>query len=150
MKAVNENGEIVMVPISEEKLLDDIRKLGRLHCTYEEIGAWLASEYDVGTINLDKGDIEYFFRRNEKARAAYEAGKAEGKISLRRVQMHKALKEGDVTAMIWLGKQILGQTDKTRNELVGEDGGPIRVALESAAEKLERFFAEACDGGSND
>ena len=37
-------------------------------------------------------------------------GKARGRVKLRRAQYEKAL-EGNPTMLIWLGKQMLGQTD---------------------------------------
>ena len=37
-----------------------------------------------------------------------------GKMSLRREQMKLAM-EGNATMLIWLGKQMLGQTDKAEN-----------------------------------
>jgi hypothetical protein len=41
----------------------------------------------------------------------------EGLISLRRAQWQQALKKGNTTMLIWLGKQHLGQSDKTQMEL---------------------------------
>ena len=37
---------------------------------------------------------------------------AEGRASLRRAQYHKAVEENNTTMQIWLGKQLLGQTDQ--------------------------------------
>lgn len=44
-----------------------------------------------------------------------EAGKARAKVKLRRAQMEKAL-EGNPTMLIWLGKQLLGQSDNPGDE----------------------------------
>lgn len=44
-----------------------------------------------------------------------EAGKARAKVKLRRAQMDKAL-EGNPTMLIWLGKQLLGQSDNPGDE----------------------------------
>ena len=44
-------------------------------------------------------------------------GRSKGKIRLRQLQ-HKAAEAGNVTMLIWLGKQRLGQTDKTELELI--------------------------------
>jgi hypothetical protein len=46
---------------------------------------------------------------------ALERGRAKGNISLRRMQW-KAAEEGNITAMIWLGKQLLGQRSFEREE----------------------------------
>jgi hypothetical protein len=40
-----------------------------------------------------------------------ELGKVEGKIKLRRAQWRNAIDNENVTMQIWLGKNILGQTD---------------------------------------
>ena len=44
-------------------------------------------------------------------------GRASGKIKLRKLQWNSA-KNGSTPMLIWLGKQILGQTDKSEVELV--------------------------------
>ena len=44
-----------------------------------------------------------------------EAGKARAKVKLRRAQMDKAL-EGNPTLLIWMGKQLLGQSDNPGDE----------------------------------
>lgn len=52
----------------------------------------------------------------------YELGLQKCKASLRRKQFEMAL-AGNVTMLIWLGKNMLGQADKT--ELTGKDGSPL-------------------------
>jgi hypothetical protein len=47
-----------------------------------------------------------------------ERGKAKGRISIRRMQM-KLLEEGNATMGVWLGKNVLGQTDSYYHELGG-------------------------------
>lgn len=44
-----------------------------------------------------------------------EGGKARAKVKLRRAQMEKAL-DGNPTMLIWLGKQMLGQSDNPGDE----------------------------------
>ena len=48
-------------------------------------------------------------------------------MSLRRKQFETAL-AGNVTMMVWLGKQYLGQKDKT--EITGENGGSLFGKIE--------------------
>ena len=50
--------------------------------------------------------------------------KGKGLISLRRKQFALAL-GGNVTMLIWLGKQLLNQADKA--ELTGANGGPVKT-----------------------
>ena len=57
-------------------------------------------------------------RRVRKFADVMDRGKAKGRISLRRQQM-KLLEAGSSSMGIWLGKQILGQTDEIRHEISG-------------------------------
>jgi hypothetical protein len=52
----------------------------------------------------------------------YNAGLQKCKASLRRKQFELA-QAGNVTMLIWLGKNLLGQKD--RHELTGKDGAPL-------------------------
>lgn len=66
-------------------------------------------------------------------------GKENGKTRLRKKQIEVAL-GGNVVMLIWLGKNMLGQSDAMRTELSGPNGGPIQTegspaALTPAAEK---------------
>lgn len=49
-----------------------------------------------------------------------------GKTSLRR-RMWKTAEGGNVTMQIWLAKNWLGMTDRSRTELTGANGGPVAV-----------------------
>lgn len=82
--------------------LEELRKLCELHCTDEEIASWLGVSVD--TIADRK-------RRDDEFLGVYKKGFADGRMSLRRLQWESA-KKGNITMQIWLGKQILGQSDK--------------------------------------
>lgn len=41
-----------------------------------------------------------------------DASRGKGKMALRRAQFQAAIEKGNVQMQIWLGKQLLGQTDK--------------------------------------
>jgi hypothetical protein len=103
-------------PVGRPRLefdLDLVERLGKLHCTDEELAA--ALETTRQTIADRKlNDPEFLYR--------LEKGRGDGKMSLRRQQV-AAAESGNVTMMIWLGKQMLGQADK--HEHTGKDGGPI-------------------------
>jgi DNA-binding CsgD family transcriptional regulator len=79
-----------------------IKRLSEVFCSQEEIA------YVMG--------ISRSVLRNHKD--LLEEGKARGRVKLRRAQMEKAL-EGNPTMLIWLGKQMLGQTDNPGDS--GED-----------------------------
>ena len=55
-------------------------------------------------------------------RDVYNLGLQKCKASLRRKQFEMAL-AGNVTMLVWLGKNLLGQSDKY--ELTGKDGAPL-------------------------
>ena len=60
--------------------------------------------------------------------AAYSAErKAKGCLLLRHVRFKKAIKEGDNTMLIWLSKQMLGETDKQHNVIETPD---IKIEVE--------------------
>jgi hypothetical protein len=62
-------------------------------------------------------------------------GKENLKMSLRRWQLESA-KKGNVTMLIWLGKQYLEQKDKIENSITGENGAPIKIEHTAQYDKL--------------
>ena len=67
----------------------------------------------------------------------YKSMSGSGKISLRRKQMDVAL-SGNVSMLIWLGKQYLGQTDKSVNEThITSDLADKVAKARSRAKKLK-------------
>jgi len=65
----------------------------------------------------------------------YKELSADGKMSLRREQFKRAMGGSD-TMLIWMGKNYLDQSDKSRNEITGRNGGAIEI--ESPRERIER------------
>jgi hypothetical protein len=108
---------------------EKVRALASIHCTLEEIGAVLGCSVD--TLERRFADI-------------IEKGKLEGKSSLRRKQWEAAsgrdakyddkgnvvmpAKEPNITMLIWLGKQMLGQKDQLQLEAAGKDGSALAAA----------------------
>ena len=82
--------------------IDKVEALARIGCTHDEIGAVLGVSHDT---------IQDRIKRDVEFSVAYKRGKDTGKMTLRRMQW-SAAKAGNITMMIWLGKQILSQTDK--------------------------------------
>lgn len=89
---------------------DQIRKLAAIGCTVEEIETVLA---------VSKRTLE------RRYAAAIAAGRNIGRRSLRRLQWAQA-KEGNTAMLIWLGKQLLGQTNRILAEHSGPEGQPIQ------------------------
>lgn len=84
-----------------EEQIAQIKKLAEIHCTIKEIGYVMDIKYDM----LRKYAMDWI-----------EEGKSVGKIRLRRAQWQNALDEKNVTMQIWLGKNILGQSDGKSDE----------------------------------
>lgn len=84
---------------------DELGKLAQMQCTQSEVAGWFEVSEDT---------IERRIREETGLTfAEYLREKGEGgKSALRRVQMQTALK-GNPTMLIWLGKQYLGQTEKS-------------------------------------
>jgi hypothetical protein len=88
--------------------LQQLAALCQIQCTDEEIAAVL----DVTTELLRRR------KKNKEFLAVMEQGKARGKASLRRKQFEAAM-AGDRVMLIWLGKQLLGQTEKLETQPLG-------------------------------
>jgi hypothetical protein len=93
--------------------------LASLGCINEEIAELLRCSADTLTRNYQEN---------------LDEGRAKMKMSLRRKQVQQAL-AGNTTMLIWLGKQYLGQRDKT--EVSGDEAAPlgIRYYLPDGTEK---------------
>lgn len=74
---------------------DEVYRLAKLWCSYEEIAEWF--ELPVETLKYNFRDLIL-------------KGRTETKQALRRAQLKSAL-EGNTTMLIWLGKNILGQSE---------------------------------------
>ncbi len=83
---------------------DLVEKLAAIHCTTPEIAAIVDCSVDT---------LERRFA------AILAKGKSKGKTKLRRLQWESAEK-GNVVMQIWLGKQILGQSDQIEQVLTGD------------------------------
>lgn len=107
--------------IEDDNTLKRIKALANIQCSQAEAaGAMLVTE---STFHL-------FLKRNIKAQEAWQLGRDEGKASLRRIQWKQAARS--TTMAIWLGKQWLGQKDKT---LIGGDPGAPPVGIEHSMEQ---------------
>lgn len=87
-----------------------VENLSRILCTEEEIAQILETSLDT---LLNKNNKELF-------RSSIERGRAQGKQSLRRMQYEVATK-GNVKMLIWLGKQVLGQSEKIDTNVNAND-----------------------------
>lgn len=86
----------------DDETVAQVERLASIQCTKAEASAVLGVSRDGFNALLDG---------NERAQVAWEEGLEKGKASLRRMQWKKA--EDNPTMQIWLGKQYLGQRDRS-------------------------------------
>lgn len=92
-----------------------VRKLAQIGATVKEIADFF---------NCSDTTI------NNRFQSELNAGRADMKLSLRKAQMDLAM-EGNATLLIWLGKQVLNQTDAASLAISTEH----RLVMDSAIEK---------------
>ena len=79
---------------------EQVYKLALMHCSMQEMADFF--KVDVKTIRTNNSQ-------------EITKGKAEGKIRLRKKQFEVAEK-GNVSMLIWLGKQVLSQSDQQNGD----------------------------------
>lgn len=99
---------------------EQLKALAAMQCTIPEIVAFMG--VPKATLERNYSDV-------------IDAGREVGKVSLRRAQYRLAL-AGNVTMLIWLGKQMLGQAEKVAQEVSGPGGGPVQFSNTSAIDVL--------------
>ncbi len=109
--------------------LAELERLSALQCTEQEI----ARRFNVTTRTTER------HRTEPKFAAVMERGKVKGRISARRMQM-KLLEQGNASMGVWLGKQILGQTDQITHQIPGD----LRtvILMPNAGDVAERHAKE--------
>lgn len=108
---------------------DAFDKLCQIQCTLSEIAGWFDCSEDT---------IENRVKKEKKMKFSeyYEKKSSKGKISIRRKQWQMAV-AGDRTLLIWLGKQYLGQTEKT--QVSGNQSAPVVISAETPEERQARI-----------
>lgn len=96
----------------------EVLKLAQLGCKNEEMADFLGCSTDT-LENRFSGEIQ--------------KGRADLKMSLRRMQI-QAAQRGNVAMMIWLGKQLLGQVERSQIDIAKV---PDEVFIEEAKRRLE-------------
>ena len=97
---------MVQIMSRPKKMVDweQFDKLCSMQCPIREIASW----FDMTTDTLEARIRE---EHNCSFSDIFEQKRGKGKISIRRKQYDVAM-SGNVTMLIWLGKQYLGQADK--------------------------------------
>ena len=89
---------------------EQVKKLATLGCTNKEIADFFGCSADL----IEKSYSEFLTK-----------GRAEMKMRLRQLQW-KSAEKGNVVMQIWLGKQILGQSENN----ITEDDEPLAWSVE--------------------
>ena len=99
---------------------EHVKKLCGLFCTGEEIAGFIECDYD--TINTAcSRELKVKFSDYIKTH------QAKGKVSLRRSQFINATQNMNPTMQVWLGKNVLGQTDKLPEDQTNEVDALIKA-----------------------
>jgi len=102
----------------DEKLLENLASIG---CTLDEISL---------VLEVSKRTLERRFD------AAIKRGRAKLCASLRRKQVEQAM-AGNSTMLVWLGKQLLGQTDRRDVTTAGQSLPAVRYVWSDGGEVTE-------------
>ena len=127
-----------------EKDFEKLVAMIRIQCTQDEICSVFDMTAETLNTRLEEmGEVSFS--------TLYKKHQGEGKTSLRRMQW-KAAEAGNPTMLVWLGKNMLGQTDKIVTEHTGKDGGPIETKATIDVSKLstaamEELLNAATDNG---
>lgn len=101
-----------------EELVRQIRGLGQIQCTRREAAA---------VLGVNELTFSNFLKTHTDCFEAFEYGREEGCVSLRRTQLKMA--ETSASMAIWCGKQYLGQTDKSDQTVRGESHDIVEIRL---------------------
>lgn len=121
----------------------ELEKLAMVYSTQADMAAYFGCTQR--TIENRVADKDTRYAMADGAELTFseiiERGKSKGRVSLRQAQFKLAL-DGNATMQIWMGKQLLGQTDEQTIKHAGkiDSGG---TTAETIAEKLRRVTARA-------
>jgi hypothetical protein len=118
----------------DDETLRKIENLAKIQCTEDEAAAILG---------VDQSTLSRFLHKHKKAMEVWMLGIRTGTASLRRMQF-KAAEDGNVTMLIWLGKQFLGQKDQ--HHVVGDHKLELRSRAASVRGEMERKLARLAGG----
>lgn len=97
--------------------LVELEKLCGMQCTDEEIAAFL----NVSTRTIERR------RQVKHIGEMMDRAKAKGRVSVRRGLFREAAR-GNIAAIIFLAKNVIGYRDIVNTEHTGLEGGPIQIA----------------------
>ena len=131
------------VDMKDKAIKKQVEIFGRLCATQQE----MADFFDCNLSTIEKYmavKVEDGVDKLSPFLRCYKKAQANSKTSLRRVQMNKAL-NGDNTLLIWLGKQLLEQTDKIEQNRLSQNintnlNKEVAPDTDLDKEVLDRYF----------
>lgn len=112
----------------KEWSVPEFEKLCSIIATEDEICGW----FDISHDTLVRRCHEEY---NDTFANVYKRLSANGKISVRRMQLQVANK-GNVGMLIWLGKQMLGQKDKSEQTIDSKEN--LVIVVDDPEKKTKR------------
>lgn len=109
--------------------LDTVENAAAIGCTVDEIAAVIGCARQT-FFNHINADPEF--------QAAIDRGRANGRATLRRLQWQSA-KDGNVTAQIWLGKQMLAQRDRFPEDNTPPPDATVKPIAERIRDALKEI-----------
>lgn len=100
--------------------LEQVKAMCRIQCTQEEVCSILEVDHKTLNNRLRAEGYSSYSQFHKKYNH-------EGKSSLRRAQWKAATEDRNPTMLVWLGKNMLKQTDKTDISVSGEMAHKIQV-----------------------
>ena len=117
---------------------DQFENMCAVQCTEEEI----ASIFGVSIDTLERWCKRTY---RQKFAEVFKAKRQVGRASLRRKQWLKATDEMDTTMLIFLGKQYLGQADRT-SQTITTISSETRDQLSEIMKSIDEEYAEEYEG----
>jgi hypothetical protein len=111
---------------------DQVAKLAAINCSYAEMAA---------VLDCDESTLTKRFSQ------VIQKGRSSGRMSLKRKQYEMAM-QGNVTMLIWLGKQLLDQTDKRDYEVKSQVNQTS--SLDEESKNLLEEFKSVVENASNE
>ena len=133
--------------------INEVEALAQVHATYVDMAAHFGVHRN--TIIKRVNDTETFYTLADGSsltfREVIDRGNARGRVSLRQAQFKMAI-AGNATMQIWLGKQLLEQTDEHKITHAGkiESGSNARESIIAKLDSISRRTnAEEIAGHAN-
>jgi len=98
----------------------EVEKLAAMHCSAREIAAFFSVSVDT----IDRRFADTMAKGRQKGRA-----------KLRRLQWEAAVK-GNVVMQIWLGKNLLGQSDKQEQDITVTGALTVGAMTKAQAQEM--------------